>query len=106
MSIEMVGLADIVRAHGASHPDTVAIVYEGRRTSYGALDRASSRIASGLTAFELISAASLDLVLKHFPGSRLPVPQRLVSLAGTASARMAAASLRDPAAPPELLATR
>lgn len=39
-------------------------------------------------------------------GSRLPVPQRLVSLAGTASARMAAASLRDPAAPPELLATR
>ena len=50
MSIEMVGLADIVRAHGASHPDTVAIVYEGRRTSYGALDRASSRIASGLIA--------------------------------------------------------
>ncbi len=46
----MVGLADIVRAHGASHPDTVAIVYEGRRTSYGALDRASSRIASGLIA--------------------------------------------------------
>ncbi|WP_349742118.1 rhodanese-like domain-containing protein [Roseateles cavernae] len=39
-------------------------------------------------------------------GTRLPVPQRLVSLGATVSARMAAASLRDPAASPELLATR
>ena len=50
MSIDMVGLADIVRAHGAARPDTVAIVYDGRTTTYGALDRASSRIASGLIA--------------------------------------------------------
>jgi non-ribosomal peptide synthetase component E (peptide arylation enzyme) len=50
MSIEMVGLADIVRVHGAARPETVAVVYEGRSTTYGALDRASSRIASGLVA--------------------------------------------------------
>ena len=50
MSIEMVGLADIVRAHGATRPDTVAIIYEGRPTTYGTLDRASSRIAAGLLA--------------------------------------------------------
>ena len=50
MSIEMVGLADIVRIHGAARPDTVAIVYEGRPTTYGGLDRASSRVAGGLVA--------------------------------------------------------
>ena len=50
MSIEMVGLADIVRAHSRQRPDMAAIVYEGRTASYGALDRASSRVANGLIA--------------------------------------------------------
>lgn len=40
------------------------------------------------------------------PSPRLPVPQHLVALSAEAAPRMAAASLRDPAAPPELLATR
>ena len=40
------------------------------------------------------------------PSPRLPVPQHLVALSADAAPRMAAASLRDPAAPPELLATR
>ncbi|MCX2863398.1 rhodanese-like domain-containing protein [Paucibacter sp. PLA-PC-4] len=40
------------------------------------------------------------------PSSRLPVPQYLVALSSGAASRMAAANLRDPAAPPELLATR
>ena len=63
MSIEMVGLADIVRVHGAARPDTVAIVYEGRPTTYGGLDRASSRVASGLIAEGLkpqVRVAHLD----------------------------------------------
>ena len=54
MSIEMVGLADIVRAHGRQRPDMAAIVYEGRTTSYGALDRAGFAII----AAELREAAS------------------------------------------------
>ena len=49
---------------------------ESPRVALRLLDLAQGRIASGLTAFELISAASLDLVLKHFPGSRLPVQTR------------------------------
>lgn len=40
------------------------------------------------------------------PSPRLPVPQHLVALSAEAASRMAAANLRDPAAPPELLATR
>jgi acyl-CoA synthetase (AMP-forming)/AMP-acid ligase II len=50
MAIEISGLADIVRIHGARQPDTAAIVYEGRTTAYGALDRAASRVASALIA--------------------------------------------------------
>src|SRR5689334_12850277 len=50
MAIEIAGLADIVRIHGARQPDTAAIVYEGRVTSYAALDRAASRVANALIA--------------------------------------------------------
>lgn len=37
------------------------------------LAHAQSRLAGGLTAFELISRAALSLVLKHMRGSRLPL---------------------------------
>ncbi|HSI01548.1 MAG TPA: long-chain-fatty-acid--CoA ligase [Reyranella sp.] len=50
MAIEISALADIVRIHGAERPNTPAIVYEGCTTSYGALDRASSRVANALIA--------------------------------------------------------
>ena len=50
MSIEIVSLADIVRRHAAERPDAIALVHAGRRTSYGALDRAASRVANGLIA--------------------------------------------------------
>jgi long-chain acyl-CoA synthetase len=50
MTTEIACLADIVRVHGARRPDTAAIVYDGRTTSYGALDRASSRAANALIA--------------------------------------------------------
>ena len=50
MSIEMVGLADIVRVHGAARPDTVAIVYAAgpRPTARSIVPRAE--VASGLIA--------------------------------------------------------
>ena len=50
MSIEMAGLADIVRQHAAERPDTAALVHAGRTTSYAELDRAASRVANGLIA--------------------------------------------------------
>ncbi|CAN5375866.1 fatty acid--CoA ligase [soil metagenome] len=50
MAIEIACLADIARIHGAGRPDMPAIVYQGRTTSYGALDRASSQVANALIA--------------------------------------------------------
>jgi len=50
MSIEIVGLADIVRKHATARPDAAAIVYDGRITSYADLDRAANRVANGLIA--------------------------------------------------------
>lgn len=50
MTVEIACLADTVRFHGARQPDTTALVYAGRTTSYGALDRASSRVANALIA--------------------------------------------------------
>jgi acyl-CoA synthetase (AMP-forming)/AMP-acid ligase II len=50
MAIEIAGLADIVRIHGRQQPDAPALVYEGRATSYAALDRAASRVANALIA--------------------------------------------------------
>ena len=42
MAIEIASLADIVRIHGRQQPDVAALVYEGRITTYGALDQAAS----------------------------------------------------------------
>jgi long-chain acyl-CoA synthetase len=50
MAIQIAGLADIVRIHAARQPDAAAIVYEGRATTYGALDRAASQVANALIA--------------------------------------------------------
>src|SRR5215212_6822587 len=50
MAIEIAGLADIVRIHGARQSASPAIAYEGRTTSYGALDRAASQVANALIA--------------------------------------------------------
>ncbi|AUW58925.1 acyl-CoA synthetase [Sphingobium sp. SCG-1] len=43
-------LADLVRAHAADMPDAVALVFEGRETSFGQLDRHASQVANGLIA--------------------------------------------------------
>jgi acyl-CoA synthetase (AMP-forming)/AMP-acid ligase II len=48
--IQIAGLADIVRQHGAQRPDSPALVYVSRTTTYGELDRAASRVAQGLIA--------------------------------------------------------
>jgi FAD/FMN-containing dehydrogenase len=40
------------------------------------LELSQGRLGSSLTAFELMSRSAVDLVLKHFPGSRLPIETR------------------------------
>ena len=50
MSIDITGLADIVREHARQRPDLAALVHRGRATSYADLDRAASRVAQGLIA--------------------------------------------------------
>ncbi len=50
MPIQIASLADIVRIHGAERPNATALVYEGRKTSYAELDRASNRVANALIA--------------------------------------------------------
>ena len=46
---------------------------ESPRQALRLLELAQGRLDSSLTAFELISNDALALVLKHFPGSRLPL---------------------------------
>jgi FAD/FMN-containing dehydrogenase len=46
---------------------------ESPRQALRLLEHAQTRLDSSLTAFELISSEALGLVLKHFPGSRLPL---------------------------------
>ena len=39
-------IADITRHHAAVRPEAPAMIFEGRTTSYGLLDRRASRIAT------------------------------------------------------------
>jgi len=50
MGMEMVGLGDIVRTHASRQGDVVALVHQGRRTTYRQLDSAANRVAQALIA--------------------------------------------------------
>src|ERR1044071_7617414 len=41
-------LADITRSHAATSPGSVAMVFQGRETSYEAFDRRASKVANGI----------------------------------------------------------
>ncbi|WP_439815501.1 fatty acid--CoA ligase [Zavarzinia sp. CC-PAN008] len=43
-------VADIARHHAQRRPDALAMAFEGRHTTYAALDRRSSQVANGLAA--------------------------------------------------------
>jgi acyl-CoA synthetase (AMP-forming)/AMP-acid ligase II len=47
---QLAAVADIPRLHARQRPGAVAMVYDGRSTSYGALDRHASQVANGLIA--------------------------------------------------------
>ena len=96
MSIEMTGLADIVRQHAAERPDTAALVHAGRTTSYAELDRAASRVANGLIAEGIkpqARVAHLDKSSDVF----------FELLFGTAKANAVMVSVNWRLAPPEVL---
>src|SRR5690242_21281004 len=50
MGMQMLGLGDIVRTHATQRANAVALVYQGRRTTYSQLDRAANHVAQGLIA--------------------------------------------------------
>ena len=48
-----VTIAHYLRGHGAARPDAVALVFEGRETSFAELNRRADRVANGLRAMGL-----------------------------------------------------
>ncbi|MBL8530147.1 MAG: fatty acid--CoA ligase [Hyphomonadaceae bacterium] len=46
----MATLGDVARYHGRTRPDRVALVFEGRATTYAALDRNTNQVAAALAA--------------------------------------------------------
>ncbi|HKV13756.1 MAG TPA: fatty acid--CoA ligase [Reyranella sp.] len=56
MGMEMVGLGDIVRTHASRQGDAVALVHQGRRTTYRQLDSAANRVAQALIAERIRSS--------------------------------------------------
>jgi acyl-CoA synthetase (AMP-forming)/AMP-acid ligase II len=57
--------ADIVRDQAAAQPDGVALVFEGRATTYRQLDRAASQVANGLCGIEPAPETRVALLDKN-----------------------------------------
>jgi acyl-CoA synthetase (AMP-forming)/AMP-acid ligase II len=47
---EAATLADVIRVQAQTRGDSIALVFEGRETSYRSLDRNANRVANGLIA--------------------------------------------------------
>src|SRR6266540_4268734 len=64
-STEVQDLADLVRQRAAGTPDRVALVFQERETTYGDLDRRTSRVANGLLAATTAPEARLAVLDKN-----------------------------------------
>jgi long-chain acyl-CoA synthetase len=60
-------VGDILRYHGKTRPERVAIYFEGQRLSYGDLDRRTSQIANALIAEGLRPQARIAILCKNSP---------------------------------------
>src|SRR5260221_8866952 len=58
-------VADIVRHHGRTRPDRVALYFEGQSVSYSELDRRASRVAQGLIAAGIKPQARVAILAKN-----------------------------------------
>ena len=61
-------VADIVRHHGRTRPDRAAIHFEGRRYSYGELDRRANQVANGLIAAGIKPKSRIAILSKNSVG--------------------------------------
>jgi acyl-CoA synthetase (AMP-forming)/AMP-acid ligase II len=89
--------ADIVRDQAARQPEVVALVFEGRKTTYQELDRAASQVANGLRA------------LDPTPGTRIATLDKNTDsfyelLVGAAKAGQVLVPINYRLAPPEMAA--
>ncbi len=60
-------VADVVRHHGATRPQRIALHYEGRRITYAELDARASRVAQGLIAAGVKPQARVAVLTKNNP---------------------------------------
>ena len=62
---DMLTVADIARHHGKTRPDRVAFHFEGRRLTYGELDRRASQVANGLIAANVPKGGRIAILSKN-----------------------------------------
>jgi acyl-CoA synthetase (AMP-forming)/AMP-acid ligase II len=89
--------ADIVRDQATAQPDGVALVFEGRQTTYRELDRAASQVANGLRAIDPAPEARIAQLAKNSDFF-------YELLLGAAKARQVLAPVNYRLAPPEIVA--
>ena len=58
-------IAEIPRRYAASTPDAIALSFEGRETSYRALDELSNQVANGLVAMGVRPASRIAILEKN-----------------------------------------
>jgi acyl-CoA synthetase (AMP-forming)/AMP-acid ligase II len=58
-------IAEIPRRYAVSNPDAIAVSFEGRETSYRALDELSNQVANGLVATGVRSASRIAILDKN-----------------------------------------
>jgi fatty-acyl-CoA synthase len=57
--------SDITRVHAKERPGRIALHFQGRETTYAALDERASRIANGLIAMGLKPGSRVALLAKN-----------------------------------------
>ncbi|MEO1100769.1 MAG: long-chain-fatty-acid--CoA ligase [Pseudomonadota bacterium] len=88
-------VADITRVQAQQRPDEIALWFEGRETSFAALDTYASQVANGLAA---AGAQPGDRIA--YLGKNMDVYYEMMF--GCAKARMAMAGVNNRLAPPEM----
>jgi len=64
---DILTVGDITRHHARTHPDRVAIYFEGRRTTFGELDRRANHVANGLIAEGMRPQTRIAYLSKNSP---------------------------------------
>lgn len=88
-------IAEIPRCHAANTPDAIALSFEGRETSYRALDELSNKVANGLMATGVRPASRIAILDKNSDVF-------FQILLGAAKARAVLVPINARLAPPEI----